>query len=164
MSKFERFEEMLIKVEKFVITLMMAIMFITVFFQVITRFFNLPIPDTSDLSLVSFTIMTFIGAGLLVHTKGHITLEVTSLIKSKKIVFIFDLFTHIAMIIIIGVLLSIGYSLLTFALESNEATMAMRIPMSIPFSALVIGLILMLIHTIGIILKLISNQKAITSE
>jgi TRAP-type transport system small permease protein len=164
LSKFERFEEMLIKVEKFVITLMMAIMFITVFFQVITRFFNLPIPDTSDLSLVSFTIMTFIGAGLLVYTKGHITLEVTSLIKSKKIVFIFDLFTHIAMIIIIGVLLSIGYSLLTFALESNEATMAMRIPMSIPFSALVIGLILMLIHTIGIILKLISNQKAITSE
>jgi TRAP-type transport system small permease protein len=163
LSKFERFEEMLIKVEKFVITLMMTIMFITVFFQVITRFFNLPIPDTSDLSLVSFTIMTFIGAGLLVYTKGHITLEVTSLIKSKKIVFIFDLFTHIAMIIIIGVLLSIGYSLLTFALESNEATMAMRIPMSIPFSALVIGLILMLIHTIGIILKLISNQKAITS-
>jgi TRAP-type C4-dicarboxylate transport system permease small subunit len=155
---------MLIKIEKFVITLMMAIMFITVFFQVITRFFNLPIPDTSDLSLVTFTIMTFIGAGLLVYTKGHITLEVTSLIKSKKIVFIFDLFTHIAMIIIIGVLLSIGYSLLTFALESNEATMAMRIPMSIPFSALVIGLILMLIHTIGIIIKLISNQKAITSE
>jgi TRAP-type transport system small permease protein len=164
LTKYARFEEILFKIEKFVITLMMLIMFVTVFFQVITRFFNLPIPDTSDISILAVTIMTFIGAGLLVYTKGHITLEVTSLIKSKKWVFIFDICTHIAMLVIIGVLLNIGYSLLTFAIESREATMAMRIPMSIPFSALVIGLILMVIHTIGIILKLISDQRVVPTE
>jgi TRAP-type C4-dicarboxylate transport system permease small subunit len=157
LSIYAKLELVLSKIEKAIITLMMVLMFICVSLQVITRFFNLPIPDTSDISLVAFAVMTFIGAGLLVYTKGHITLEVSTLIKSKKIVFIFELLTNISLLIIIGVLLNIGFSLLTFALEGREATMALRIPMAIPFSALVIGLVLMTVHTIGIIIKLFSK-------
>jgi TRAP-type transport system small permease protein len=164
LSFFEKIEKVIFQVEKAVITLMMATMFLTVVLQVIVRFFNLPIPDTSDISLVAFAVMTFIGAGLLVYQKGHITIEVNTLIKSKKVVFIFDVLSNIAMLVIVSIILSLGYSLLTFALESREATMALRIPLAIPFSALVIGLVLMLIHTIGILLKLFSNRKSIVAE
>ncbi len=142
---------------------MMVIMFITVFLQVLARFFNLPIRDTSDISLVSFAIMTFIGAGLLVYTKGHISIELTKLIKSKKIVFTFDLLTNIAMLVIVAVILNMGYSLLAYSIDSREATMALRIPMAIPYSALVVGLVLMLIHTIGNIIELFSNKKGIVA-
>ena len=158
-SIYVKLEKVLYKIEKVIITLMMTIMFITVFLQVVARFFNLPIPDTTDISLVSFAVMTFIGAGLLVYKKGHITIEVSKLIKSKKIVFIFDLLTNIAMLIFIGVFLNIGWSLLSFSLRSGEATMALRIPMAIPFSAIVIGVVLMLIHTIGVLFELFSNRR-----
>lgn len=164
LSFYEKVEMVLFHIEKVVITLMMVVMFLTVVLQVIVRFFNLPIPDTSDISLVAFAVMTFIGAGLLVHQKGHITIEVSTLIKSKKIVFIFDVLANIAMLVIVSIILNLGYSLLSFSLESREATMALRIPMAIPFSALVIGLVFMLIHTIGILLKLFSNRKSIVAE
>lgn len=163
-SRYAKFEKMLFHIEKSIVTLMMMIMFVTVFLQVVARFFNLPIPDTSDISLVTVAVMTFIGAGLLVYKKGHITIEVNKLIKSKKIVFICDLLTNIGMVIFIAVFLNLGWSLLAYAIDSGEATMAMRIPMAIPFSALVIGMILMLIHTVGIIIELFSNKEDIIAE
>ncbi|QOY36627.1 TRAP transporter small permease [Anaerobacillus isosaccharinicus] len=164
LSLYKKFENILFQVERVIVTLMMATMFVTVFLQVVTRFFNLRIPDTTDISLVAFAVMTFIGAGLLVYTKGHITIEVSTLIKSKKIVFVFELLTHISLLVIIAVILNMGYSLLAFSIDSREATMALRIPMAIPFSALVIGLVLMLIHTIGNIFELFSNRKSVVAE
>lgn len=161
---YEKFENFLFLIEKIIITLMMTIMFLTVVLQVIVRFFNFPIPDTSEISLISFAVMTFIGAGLLVYEKGHITIEVSTLFKSKKLIFLFELLASITMLIIISILFNLGYSLLAFALESHEATMTLRIPMSVPFSSLIIGLVLMLIHTIGFILKLFSNKKQIFAE
>lgn len=164
MSLYARFEKVLFQIERVVVTLMMVIMFITVCLQVVARFSNLSIPDTSDISLVSFAVMIFIGSGLLVYTKGHISIEVSTLFNSKKINFIFALLTNIFMLVISGVILDIGYSLLVYALESGEATMALRIPMAIPFSALVIGLILMLIHTIGNLIELFSKRKGVVAE
>lgn len=164
MSLYARFEKVLFHIERVIVTLMMIIMFITVCLQVISRFFNLSIPDTSDISLVAFAIMTFIGSGLLVYTKGHISIEVSTIFNSEKVDFIFTLFTNIFMLVITGVILNIGYSLLVYALESGEATMALRIPMAIPFSSLVIGLVLMLIHTIGKLIELFSNRKGVVAE
>lgn len=155
---------MLFHFEAVMITLMMVTMFVTTVLQVITRFFNLPIPDTTDISLVAFAVMTFIGSGLLVYKKGHINIEVSTLIKSKKMQFIFDCLNHIAMLAIIAFILNIGLSLLIFSVESREATMALRIPMAIPFTAFVIGLTLMLIHTIGILMKLFSDRKKLLAK
>ncbi len=108
--------------------------------------------------------MTFIGSGLLVYTKGHISIEFSTLFNSKKVDFVVAVLTNIFMIVIAGVILNIGYSLLVYALESGEATMALRIPMAIPFSSLVIGLVLMLIHTIGNLIELFSNRKGVIAE
>lgn len=164
MMLYAKFEKVLSQIEKVVVTLMMVIMFITVCMQVVARFFNLKIPDTSDISLVAFAVMTFIGSGLLVYTKGHISIEVGTLFNSKKVDFIFSLLTNIFMLVFAGVVLNIGYSLLVYALESGEATMALRIPMAVPFSSLVIGLVLMLIHTIGNLIELFSNRKGVIAE
>ncbi|WP_160058333.1 TRAP transporter small permease [Alkalicoccus saliphilus] len=156
---YSKLEKNLSKLEKILVTLMMMIMFVSVFIQVLSRFFNLPIPDTSDISLVSFAMMTFFGTGLLVYTKGHILIEITSLIKSQKIVFIFDVLSNIAMLIIGAILLNIGFALLMYFFENREATMALRIPLAVPFTSLVIGLVLMLVHTIGNLMVLFNKYK-----
>lgn len=168
MTFYAKMEKVLFKIEAFIITLMMAIMFITVFSQVLTRFFNLPFPDTSDLSLVSFAIMTFLGAGILVYLKDHISIDITTLIKNRRTKKSIELVNHFFMIVIGVLLLMLGFSLLQYAITSGETTMAMRIPLYIPHTAFVIGLIMLIIHTIGDILELLSEKqvdgKTIQSE
>lgn len=154
-----KFEQTLFKFEKIIVMIPFVAIFVTVVEQVFQRFFNLPIPDTSDISLVSQATFTFLCVGVLVFTEGHITIEVHKMIKNMKILFFVELIGSIIMIIIAGIFAFLGYGLLAFALESGSSTMALRIPMWIPYGSMMIGMILMIIHQIGAILKLFYYRK-----
>lgn len=156
---FQRFEELLIKIEKVIITLMLALMFVAVVVQVFVRYFNLPIRDTTEMSVMTMALITFMGCGLLVHTKDHITCEIDQLFRSHRVRFLFELFTSLAMLIFIGVFTYLGYDLLMYAVEGGEKTLELGIPLTIPFATMVIGMILMLIHTVSNIIKLFTKSR-----
>lgn len=154
-----KFERILFKFEKIIVMVPFVAIFVTVVEQVFQRFFNMPIPDTSDISLVSQATFTFLCIGLLVFTEGHITIEVHKMIKNMKLLFAVELAGSIIMIIIAGIFVYLSYGLLAFALDSGSATMALRIPMWIPYGSMMIGMILMIIHQVGAILKLFYYRK-----
>lgn len=149
-----KFEKLLFNIEKILVMIPFVAIFVTVVEQVFQRFFNLPIPDTSDISLVSQASFTFLSIGLLVYTGNHITIEVHKMIKNRNILFVVELAGSICMLFIAGIFLYLGYGLLTYAFESGSATMALRIPLWIPYGSMLAGMILMIIHQIGAILKL----------
>lgn len=127
--------------------------------QVFQRLFNLPIPDTSDISLVSQATFTFLSIGLLVYTGNHITIEVHKMIRNRKLLFAVELTGSVCMLFIAGIFLYLSYGLLTYAFDSGSATMALRIPLWIPYGSMMAGMILMIIHQIGAILKLFYYMK-----
>lgn len=153
-QKYVKFEEVLLKVEKAVIMIAFALIFITVSLQVFQRFFNLPIPDTSDISLVSQGVFTFMSVGMLVFLGGHITIEAQKMIKSRTVLYAVEMFAYVVMLIFAGVFIWLGYDLFGFALETGTSTAALRIPLWIPYGSMLFGLILMVFHIIGAMMKM----------
>lgn len=139
-------ENGLLKLERVLVTLLIAVTFLTVVLQVIVRFFKLSIGDSSDLSLVSIAVMTFLCVGLLTHKGGHISIEVTNLLKSKRSLFFARTFTNVGILLFVVVFGIQAFKMLLFSISSGEATMQMRIPMVLPFGALVFGLVSAAFH------------------
>jgi TRAP-type C4-dicarboxylate transport system permease small subunit len=151
---FNRFEKFLFKIEKAIATLLLAIMFIAVSLQVVARYFYLPIIDTTEMSVMIMSLITFIGAGLGVYTKEHISVEIEKMFQSTRIRFLFKFFTYISMMTFAFTFLFLGYSLFTYALESGERTLELGIPSSIPYATMIVGLVCMLIHTVSNLINL----------
>jgi TRAP-type C4-dicarboxylate transport system permease small subunit len=153
-EKYANLEKIIYKVEKTIVVLAFAIIFVTVALQVVQRFFNLPIRDTSEISLVCQAVFTFFCVSMLVYTGGHITIEVQKLIKNKNILRIVDTLTYVFLLAFAGIFIWLGYDLLLFAVKSGTATTALRVPLWIPYGSLFVGLIFLVLHTIGAIWKM----------
>lgn len=153
-KKYAKFEAVLYRFEITVATLAFAVIFITVVEQVFQRMFNLPIVDTSDISLVAQGVFSFMCVGLLVYTGGHITIEVHKMIKNEKLLFLVELVMYALLIIISLVFLWLCWDLFLYALSSGSATMALRVPLWIPYGSMFLGICFMIVHSIGAVLKM----------
>jgi|SRR5665647_2202593 len=158
-SKYAKFEEILSKIEMIIVIVAFTAIFITVAEQVFQRFLNLPIPDTSEISMVSQAVFTFLCVSMLVFSGDHITIEAQKMIKNKSILFIVDIIAYICQLGFAAIFLWLGYDLLMFSIQSGSATTALRVPLWIPYGALFLGLIILIIHTIGAIWKMFYKQK-----
>lgn len=159
-KNYVRVEKIIYKVEKAIVTLAFVIIFLTVSLQVVQRFFNLPIPDTSEISLVCQATFAFLCVSMLVYSVGHITIEVQKLIKSEKLLRIVDTFAYVFLLAFAGVFLWLGFDLLMFALETGTATTSLRVPLWIPYGALMLGLIFLVIHAVGAVWKMYLGPEA----
>lgn len=158
-QQYAKVEAVLYRFEITVATLAFAAIFLTVVEQVFQRFFNLPIADTSDISLVAQTVFSFMCVGLLVHSGGHITIEVHTMIKNKRLLFLVELIMYILLFLIGLVFLWMSWNLFRYAQTSGSATMALRIPLWIPYGSMLLGICFLLLHSIGAILKLNEDRK-----
>lgn len=157
--KYAKFEKIIYRIEQLFVILPFVIIFLTVVEQVIQRFFNLPIPDTSDISIIAQCVFTFTCVGMLVNTNGHITIEVHKLIKNRNLIIIIELIKHVISLVFAGIFIYLGYDLFLYAITGGSATMALRIPLWVPYGSMLLGLIFMVFHTIGEIMKLFYCKK-----
>lgn len=153
-KKYAGLEKVIFKIEKFIVVIAFATIFITVALQVVQRFFNLPIPDTSEISLVCQAVFTFFCVSMLVYTGGHITIEVQKLIRNAKILRIVDTIGYVFLLVFASVFIWLGYDLLLFAVQSGTSTTALRVPLWIPYGSLFVGLIFLVIHSVGAVWKM----------
>ncbi|MAL80695.1 MAG: hypothetical protein CMN55_16580 [Sneathiella sp.] len=76
---FETFCIGLEKITGIICVLLMFTIVIAMACQIFFRyFFNLPLPYTDEISLISLTWMTFLGAGWIYRRRAHITVELLS--------------------------------------------------------------------------------------
>lgn len=137
----------ILKVEQVLVTLLIAVTFLSVVLQVFVRFFKLPVPDSSDLSLIAIASMTFLCIGMLCYRAGHISVEVTNLLTSKKALFAVRMAAYLGVLAFVAIFGGFAMTLLSHSISSGEATVQMRIPMSVPYAALMAGLVLAAFHT-----------------
>jgi C4-dicarboxylate transporter DctQ subunit len=156
---FFRLEKGLVRMEDAIALFGFVVLFVTVNIQVFQRYFNLPIVDTSEISLTSQTSFAFICMGALVYYRGHITIEVTKLIRKKELLFAVDLIMYFFLCVFACVFLWLGWSLMIFALESGTATTSLRIPLWIPYGSMMLGLAAVLIHSVGGAARLIFARR-----
>lgn len=141
-------EKSIVAGEKLAVMLAMMIAFLVVAIMVPKRYFNLPIPDLSELAITAIAVLTFLCIGLLVRTGGHIAIEVAALAKSRRLKFALRQVMNVGILLFVGTFGVQAFKMLESAINSGEATVALNIPMTVPFGALITGLVLAAFHTV----------------
>ena len=158
-EKYTKLEKALFKLEQILVMIPFVVIFVTVVVQVVQRFFNLPLPDTTDMSIFGQACFTFFCIGMLVHLDGHITIEVHKMIKQRDVLFVVEMIKNVLTLVFAAIFIYLGWDLFIYAFQGGSATMAMRLPLWIPYGSMLIGLILMVVHTIGAMMKLCYCKK-----
>lgn len=141
-------ENALVAMQKVLVALLMAIAFVCLVVMVPVRYFDLPVPDLGEISIAAIATLAFLCIGLLVRTGGHIAIEVADLVRPRRAKFVIRQLTNIGILLFVGVFGVQAYSLLSSALRSGESSIALHIPLAIPMTALVVGLVLAAFHTL----------------
>lgn len=141
-------ENALVAMQKVLVALLMAIAFVCLVVMVPVRYFDLPVPDLGEISIAAIATLAFLCIGLLVRTGGHIAIEVADLVRPRRAKFVIRQLTNIGILLFVCVFGVQAYALLSSALRSGESSIALHIPLAIPMTALVVGLVLAAFHTL----------------
>lgn len=147
MSLIEKLLNSINKAVEYVVTALLATMVVVVFLQVIFRFIlEASLPWSEELARYILVWISFLGASIGVKRKSHIGVEaVTNYLpfKAKSIVAII---AHLLSSALFIILIVWGYQLI--GKVSGQESPAMEISMALPYSALFISGILMLLYSI----------------
>jgi TRAP-type C4-dicarboxylate transport system permease small subunit len=80
------------------------------------------------------------------------------MVKNIKLLFIVEFMAGIFIIFIGIVFIYLSYGLLAFAFNSGSATMALQIPMWIPYGSMFLGMVFMIVHQAGVCMRLVQNR------
>ena len=144
--------------------IMFSLMTLITLINAITRFaFNSPIAWSAELARYSFVWIIFLGAALAVRNGSHIGLEfLSSKLPEKGKDFLRTAINYM-IILFLCVFTIIGFEQAIKASGTESA--AMQIPMLIPYMALPIGGIAMIIEFIRVInVKLVPKAQQETQE
>jgi TRAP-type C4-dicarboxylate transport system permease small subunit len=143
----ERLENGIARFEKWIINIAFVVMLVAIFLQVCFRFVGLPLMGTVDIGLLCICVLTFIGFGLAVYTKDHITIEATDLLRSPKLRKGVHFLSVIFMLVFCMVFLALIYPFFMYTVESGEKTIELGIPLVLPIGALLVGVVLAILHS-----------------
>jgi len=126
--------------------------------QIFARFFLASAPGwTEEASRLFFIYAMSFAAGLALHDKYYVELDVFYRKFSKKIKYIIDLFIQICTVLLFAIM---GfYSLQYIQLGSTETSPSMRIPMSFAFVSILIMSVTVVIYALVEINRLNKNFK-----
>jgi TRAP-type C4-dicarboxylate transport system permease small subunit len=151
----KKVERVAVWFENALAVLFLTTMIIAVGTQVLSRYF-LPVPVswTEELARYSLIWLTFIGAAMAIHSKGHFVLEVVLNKMTPKIKYIIQ----IGILIILAVFLSVNAysSALILKVLQYQTSAALQVPMSYVYLSMPVGSIFMLIH---VIVQLVDKLK-----
>ncbi|GAA1487964.1 TRAP transporter small permease [Brachybacterium sacelli] len=149
MEKLEKLESAVAAAEKAVVTICLTLAFASVLIQIARRVFDLMwFPDVYDLALVCAAVMTFLCVGLLTYTQGHIAIDLTSYIPSPTLRLRLLTASVVAVIVFVAIFGKLAIDLFLFGVQSGSHTVQLKIPLLIPYGALVLGLALCLFHSL----------------
>lgn len=151
----KKVERVAVWFENALAVLFLTTMIIAVGTQVLSRYF-LPVPVswTEELARYSLIWLTFIGAAMAIHSKGHFVLEVVLNKMTPKIKYIIQ----IGILIILAVFLAVNAysSALILKVLQYQTSAALQVQMSYVYLSMPVGSIFMLIH---VIVQLVDKLK-----
>ncbi|ARD49017.1 TRAP transporter small permease [Sporosarcina sp. P33] len=148
---------------KVIASLSLAIMSIVIVVQVISRYFlHSTFSWSEELARYLMILTILLGAALALRTQSLIGLEIIAENVSSGKRRVLKFFVYIVCLLFFIALLIFGLS--TVAAVEHQLSPALQISMSIPYTAIPLGALALIINTIAVLLELIKNKETIKNE
>jgi TRAP-type C4-dicarboxylate transport system permease small subunit len=139
------FERVLVTLNRWIVIAMMAVMVLLVFMNVVSRYiFNHSIIWAEEVSQYLMVWVAFLGAGLALRQGRHVAVEMlqdrlppTARRMTRHLV-------ALLLIVFMGILTVLGFQFAHFAWD--QETPVLNIPLGIPYLAVPIGALLLVMH------------------
>lgn len=136
------------KVLKWLLALMLAVTFATLCLQVFSRFvFQIPVTWTEELSRYLMIWIAFIGASLAVRHQQLIRIEVILSFLPRGMQVAVQLAAALVTLVFCAVVFYYGLELIEVV--KIQTSPALHVPMSIPYSAIPVGCLLIFFNTVA---------------
>jgi TRAP-type C4-dicarboxylate transport system permease small subunit len=140
-----RIETALVRVNAFVVGLMMIVMFVLVFTNVVTRYcFGFSIATAEEISTFLMIWVTYLGAGLALREGRHACIDILQDRLGEGARRALRILLGIVLIVFFGLLAWYGARFAHFGW--GHETIATQIPKGIPYLCIPIGAALFIVH------------------
>lgn len=147
------------KAIKVVLAASLGVMSIVIVAQVILRyFFHHTFTWAEELSRYLMVLAVFLGAALAIRTQSLIAVEVLAENISNRMRRVLKVFVYTLCIVFFIILLVVSIKMVGDV--SRQLSPALQIKMSIPYMAIPIGAVALIMNSIAVILELIMNKKS----
>lgn len=136
---------------------MTSVIAFQVFVRIFAKYLDFPLPSwTEELARYLMIWLVFIGASLAVRYSSLIGVEVMPQSLSSKNRKIVKIVVNLVSMIFYLILIIVGFKFIYHV--SSQLSPSMRIPMWIPYSAIPVGGIFMLINSVAVLYGLIKSS------
>ena len=139
------FERVIVTANRWIVIAMMAVMATLVFMNVVSRYiFNHSIIWAEEVSQYLMVWVAFLGAGLALRQGRHVAIEI---LQDRLPLIARRMTRHLVALLLIlfmGILTVLGFQFVLFAWD--QETPVLNIPQGIPYLAVPIGALLLVIH------------------
>ncbi len=158
MRKLRKTLDYINSVTEYAVSGLLVVMVIVVFLQVVFRFvLHSSLPWSEELSRYILVWLSFLGAAIGVRRGSHIGVEVLVSLFPKTLKVTATLFVHAVSIVFFTLIIFYGYRIL--AIVSRQLSPAMEWPMSIPYSAICVGGVLMLLYAMEHVIDIFAGKE-----
>ena len=128
-------------------SLLMALMVVDVFLQVLFRFvIESPLSWSEEVSRYLFVWIVWIGSALVMAEKGHVGIDILIRKFSPAWQRFMEIFIYLIFLFPASAMAYYGYTLAK--LNMNQPSAALRLPMGIPYAAIPIAAVLMILNVL----------------
>lgn len=140
-----------------VIKIILALMVFSTGLQIVCRIFFTALSWSEELTRYLLVWLTFIGAGTVYKTKGHISvLVVQDLLNSKMKIFSRILVNLLCLMFFV---VATFYGLKYMSLQGKQLSAALRIPMKYIYSSIPIGFSIMAVYSLENFMQLAFGKE-----
>ncbi|MEA5082766.1 MAG: TRAP transporter small permease [Lachnospiraceae bacterium] len=136
---------------------MLGAMVLVTFVQIICRVFFTALSWSEELARYLLVWSTFIGAGCVYKTSGHISVEVVQNLLPRTARTATRIFVHI----LCGILFAIAvvYGIKYMSMVGTQKSAALHIPMKYMYAAIPVGCGIMIVHAIALITNILGEKE-----
>lgn len=163
-SLFLSVERLAFQVEKWVCITSLVAMLLAVTVSVLARYFNLAIPDVSELAIFAMAPLTFVGAAMCSYTGTHIVVDIIQHVDSRWARRISRIVVALAMIVFGAVYFTAALEFYQSTLLFGERGLGLGMPMAIPAFFFPLGMALVVLHAVGELLRAAADEPAVNED
>ena len=132
--------------EEILCAVLLAVMTIVIFLQIVLRLLGLPLSWTEEIGRYMFIWLIYIGCASAIRKRKHISVELLDLFLKERGKFVLNIISNVVFLIFAVILTY--YSFFVVQRVTTQLSPAIRMPMSIPHSSVLVGSALMVIRLI----------------
>ena len=156
---YSKFLDVLETIEKVFLTITVAVMIVAIVYQVIMRYvFSNANAWSEELARYLFIYDVMIGSAIAIRRNSHLQIDMLISHLKPNVRNLFTIVTTLIGMVFLGFLLT--YSLTLCKTGGRTMSAGLGIPMSIPYTSIPVGIILMLLTSVEVILRNVEQLRS----